>query len=102
MVIETTVDCNDQARGRLRSSRRDIVALAAQLRGDALPGNAAFPRSAIMRAALAPRGRALLGAAALGMALMRPRLLVAVARLAPLTPMLRSVVNRYLVRRIFR
>jgi len=81
---------------RLRLSRTEIVALAKELKGDSGAGGHAFPRSAIMRAAMG------LGGAVLGLTLLRPGLFKALERLAPMAPLLGSVVKRYLVRRIFR
>jgi hypothetical protein len=86
---------------RLRLSRTEIVALAKELKGDSGAGGHAFPRSAIMRAAMGSGGRALLGGAVLGLTLLRPGLFKALERLAPMAPLLGSVVKRYLVRRIF-
>jgi hypothetical protein len=98
MANEAAIDAVE----RLRHSRAQIVALAKELRGDTQPASSAFPRSAIMRAATGSSGRALLGCAALGLALLRPGLFTTLERLAPIAPLLRSVVKRYVVRRIFR
>jgi hypothetical protein len=90
----------DEPRERLRRSRNEIVALAAKLRRDGARANSAFPRSAIMRAATGPTGRKVLGGAALMLALMRPGLLRTAGRMLPVAmPLLRSALNRYLVRR---
>ena len=104
MVIEPPID---QTRARLRQSRVEIVALISEIKdqsqGQAPPGSRGFPRSLLMRAAMGPSGRMLLGGAALALAVLQPRLVPLVIRLprgAPLLPLLRSVVNRYLVRRI--
>jgi hypothetical protein len=91
-----------QTRERLERSRAEIIALAREVRGNASPSDRQFPRSLIMQTLLSPGGRALLGGAALGLGLLRPRMLSAVWRLAPLMPLLRGALNRYLVRRIFR
>jgi hypothetical protein len=95
-------DAASDAVERLRLSRTEIIALAKELRGDTQAGSDAFPRSAIMRAATGSSGRALLSGATLALALLRPGLFTALERLAPMGPLLRSVVKRYLVRRIFR
>jgi len=104
MVIERPID---QTRTRLRQSRVEIVALISEIKdqsqGRVPPGSRAFPRSVLMRAAMGPSGRMLLAGAALALAVLQPRLVPLVIRLtrwAPLLPLLRSVVNRYLVRRI--
>ena len=104
MVIERPID---QTRTRLRQSRVEIVALISEIKdqsqGRVPPGSRAFPRSVLMRAAMGPSGRMLLVGAALALAVLQPRLVPLVIRLtrwAPLLPLLRSVVNRYLVRRI--
>ena len=91
-----------QTRERLRQSRAEIFTLAREIKGGGNPSSSPFPRSLIMRALLSHGGRALLGGAALGLGLLRPRLLMTVWRLAPLAPLLRGALNRYLVRRILR
>jgi hypothetical protein len=91
-----------QTRERLQRSRAEMLALARELKGEGTPSTLAFPRSLLMRALLSNGGRVMLGGAALGLGLLRPRLLVALWRLAPLTPLLRGALNRYLVRRILR
>ncbi|HEY6451926.1 MAG TPA: hypothetical protein VIX87_04945 [Steroidobacteraceae bacterium] len=102
MPSEVSVDPVEQARGRLRRSRAEIVELAQQFRGEVAPSPESFPRSLIMRAATSAGARVLLGGATLSLALLRPGLFAIVNRLVPLTPLLRGAVNRYLVRRIFR
>jgi len=91
-----------QTRERLRSSRAEIFTLARQIKGEGSPNTLAFPRSLIMRALLGQGGRALLGGAALGLGMWGPRWVKALWRLAPLAPLLRGAVNRYVMRRIFR
>ena len=96
------IDSADRARERLRQSRLDIVSLAEALKGDRRRDDDAFPRSFIMRAATGRGGRLIASGAALGLVLARPGLLPIVGRLipwAPLVPVLRTVLNRYLVRR---
>jgi hypothetical protein len=94
----------EQALARLRRSRAEILESLQTLhvprphkrRRDP------FPRSAIMRAALGHNGRMVLGGAAVTLAVLRPRLIpmvVRFARLAPLIPVVRILLNRYLVRR---
>jgi hypothetical protein len=102
MTIAAPHDHADRALERLRQSRLEIVSLAAALRGNRRRDDDAFPRSFIMRAATGRGGRLIAGGAALGLALARPGLLPIVGRLipwAPLVPVLRTVLNRYLVRR---
>ena len=102
MTIRAPEDSVDQVRERLRQSRLDIVSLAQAIRGNRRHDDDAFPRSFIMRAATGRGGRLIASGAALGLALARPGLLPIVGRLipwAPLVPVLRSVLNRYLVRR---
>jgi hypothetical protein len=92
----------DRAQERLRESRLEIVSLAAALKGNRRRDDDAFPRSFIMRAATGRGGKLIASGAALGLALARPGLLPIVGRLipwAPLIPVLRTVLNRYLVRR---
>jgi hypothetical protein len=101
-----------QTRERLRTSRAEFLAVARQMKGDGdgdgegegedRPENTHFPRSAIMRALLGDGGRALWGGAALGLGMWGPRWIRTLWRLAPLTPLLRGALNRYLMRRIFR
>jgi hypothetical protein len=101
-AIGSPQDSADRARERLRQSRLDIVALAEALKGDRRRDDDAFPRSFIMRAATGRGGRLIASGAALGLVLARPGLLPIVGRLipwAPLVPVLRTVLNRYLVRR---
>ncbi len=95
-------DPGDLARERLQQSRLAIVLLAEALKGNRRHGENDFPRSFIMRAATGRGGRLVASGAALGLALARPGLIPIVARLipwAPLLPVLRTVLNRYLVRR---
>jgi hypothetical protein len=95
-----------QTRERLRTSRAEFLAVARQMKGEGegeeRPENTDFPRSAIMRALLGDGGRALWGGAALGLGMWGPRWIRTLWRLAPLTPLLRGALNRYLMRRIFR
>ncbi len=91
-----------RAQERLRESRFEIVSLAEALKGNRRRDDDAFPRSFIMRAATGRGGKLIASGAALGLALARPGLLPIVGRLipwAPLIPVLRTVLNRYLVRR---
>jgi hypothetical protein len=109
MSIEATMmsgaasqDSADRALERLRESRLEIVSLAKALKGNRRQNDEAFPRSFIMRAATGRGGKLMASGAALGLALARPGLLPIVGRLipwAPLIPVLRTVLNRYLVRR---
>ena len=102
MKIAAPHDPAQQALERLRESRLEIVSLAGALKGNRRRHDDAFPRSFIMRAAMGRGGRLIAGGAALGLAIARPGLLPIVARLipwAPLLPVLRTVLNRYLVRR---
>jgi hypothetical protein len=95
-------DAADRAQERLRESRLEIVSLAEALKGNRRRNDEAFPRSFIMRAATGRGGKLIASGAALGLALARPGLLPIVGRLipwAPLIPVLRTVLNRYLVRR---
>lgn len=103
MAIETAgLDPTATARERLQRSRRDIVQSLAALRGDA-PGAAdEFPRSRLMRLAFGRRARVVVSGAALGLAVLRPGWLPLMERWipwTPLVPLLRAVLNRYLVRR---
>ena len=91
-----------RTRERLRASRAEILSAVRQIRGESRPESLTFPRSLIMRALLGQGGRALLGGAALGLGLWRPRLIKTLWRLAPLAPLVRGALNRYLLRRIFR
>jgi hypothetical protein len=102
MAIEVAMDSIETPHERLRRSRAEIVALAKELKRDTPQGSLAFPRSAIMRAATGRTGRTLLAGAALSLALLRPGLLAAVGRSPLAALLLRSVVNRYLVRRFIR
>ncbi len=89
-------------RARLRQSRLDIVQLLAALQGQPQGPADEFPRSRLMRLALGRGGRVLVGGAALSVALLRPGLLPLLGRwvpLAPLVPLLRATLNRYVVRR---
>jgi hypothetical protein len=95
-------DPGDRALDRLRESRLEIASLAQALKGNRRRGEESFPRSFIMRAATGRGGRLIASGAALGLALARPGLIPIVGRLipwAPLIPVLRTVLNRYLVRR---
>jgi hypothetical protein len=92
------------SRDRLRQSRAQIVASlqALQLRRLHHHPEDPFPRSGIMRAAFGHNGRMILGGAALTLALLRPGLIpvaVRFARFAPLVPVVRNLINRYVVRR---
>ena len=92
------------SRDRLRQSRADIVASlqSLQLRRLHHRPEDPFPRSGIVRAALGHNGRLILGGAALTLALLRPGLIPVAARFArfaPLLPLARNLLNRYLVRR---
>jgi len=87
---------------RLQQSRRDIVQLITALRGDGCGVADEFPRSRLMRLAFGRHGRAVVGGAALGLVVLRPGLLPLFGRWipwAPLVPVLRAVLKRYLVRR---
>ncbi len=89
---------------RLRQSRAEIMASLQTLQPRRLHHRPEdpFPRSGIMRAALGHNGRMVLGGAALTLAMLRPGLipLVArIARLAPWVPVVRNLINRYVVRR---
>jgi hypothetical protein len=102
MTDVATQNPGDRARARLQQSRLAIVLLAEALKGNRRHGEDSFPRSFIMRAATGRGGRLIASGAAVGLALARPRLIPIVARLipwAPLLPVLRTVLNRYLVRR---
>jgi len=102
MALTAPPDSADLALQRLRQSRLEIVSLAEALKGNRRRDDDAFPRSFIMRAATGRGGRLIASGAALGLALARPGLLPIVGRLipwAPLVPVLRTVLNRYLVRR---
>jgi len=98
MSSNAPVDGIEHTRARLRASRAEIFRLARELRGDA-PGedSASAYRSHLMRALSGTGGKALLGVAVLAVALLRPRLLLGVVRLAPL---LQPLVIRYLAHRI--
>lgn len=94
----------EASRDRLRRSRAEIVASleSLQLRRLHHRPEDPFPRSGIMRAALGHNGRLILGGAALMLALLRPGLLPVAARFArfaPLVPVVRNLLNRYVVRR---
>jgi len=94
----------ESSRERLRVSREEITASlqALQLRRLHHRPEDPFPRSGIMRAALGHNGRMILGGAALMLALLRPGLIpvaARVARFAPLIPVARNLLNRYMVRR---
>jgi|GEM_PF-3583410 len=91
-----------RTRERLRASRAQLFTLARQIKGESSPDNSLFPRSGIMRALLGQGGNALLGAAALGLGMWGPRWIRVLWRLAPVAPLLRGALNRYLMRRIFR
>ena len=86
---------------RLQRSREEILVVARVLKGGpASHGRSdCFPRSRIMRALTGEQGQKLLGSAALALAMSRPR---TVWRLAALRPLLRPVIIRFLVRRLFR
>jgi hypothetical protein len=103
MSTELREQSIERARERLRQTRAQVVAsLDALKRHPAHRAEDGFPRSAIMRAATGHNGRLVLGGAALTLALLRPGLLpiaARVARLAPWVPVVRNVLNRYLVRR---
>lgn len=102
MNVTAPHDSADLALQRLRQSRLEIVLLAEALKGNRRRDDDAFPRSFIMRAATGRGGKLIASGAALGLALARPGLLPIVGRLipwAPLVPVLRTVLNRYLVRR---
>ena len=95
-------DPADRARERLRQSRLDIVSLAEAIKGDRRRDDDAFPRSVLMRAATGRSGRLIAAVRRWDLTLVRPGLLPIVGRLipwAPWVPVLRSVLNRYLVRR---
>lgn len=102
MTRGVSPDPAERARERLRQSRLDIVSLAEAIKGDRRRDDDAFPRSVLMRALTGRTGRLIAGGAALGLTLVRPGLLPIVTRLIPWAawvPVLRSVLNRYLVRR---
>jgi hypothetical protein len=102
MAIESTADSIERTRARLRQSRAEIFELACALRGGRRHADDAFPRSAIMQLATGRAGRMFAGGALLSLAVLRPGLLPLLGRLipwAPLVSVLRSVLNRYLVRR---
>lgn len=103
MSTETREESIERARDRLRQTRAEVVASLTVIksRHSHQPGDP-FPRSAIMRAAISHNGRLVLGGAAVTLALLRPGLLpiaARVARVAPWIPVVRNVLNRYLVRR---
>jgi hypothetical protein len=90
------------SRERLRRTRAEIVGSLQRLSPARRKRSDAFPRSAIMRAALGHNGRLVLGGAAVTLALLRPRLLpmaMGAARLAPWIPVVSNLLNRYVVRR---
>lgn len=102
MSTDTREESIARTRDRLRRTRADVVASLNILKSRHSPGPDEFPRSAIMRAAIGHNGRLVLGGAALMLALLRPGLLpiaARVARFAPLIPVLRNLLNRYLARR---
>jgi hypothetical protein len=96
MSIDTTLD-------RMRQSRAEIITSLQTLHVHRTPPrDDGFPRSVIMRAMLGHNGRMVLGGAALTLAVLRPGLIpvaARMARLAPLIPLARNLLNRYLVRR---
>jgi hypothetical protein len=98
MSSELPTDRIEQTRARLRRSRAEVFELAHVLVGEG-PANAAdpaFPRSHLMRLATGKGGKVLLWGAALGVALMRPKLLWGVARVATT---LQPLAIRYLMQR---
>ena len=102
MTLTAPPDPADRARERLQQSRLDIVLLVEALKRNRRRDDDAFPRSFIIRAATGRGGKLIASGAALGLLLARPGLLPIVGRLipwAPLAPILRFVLNRYLVRR---
>jgi hypothetical protein len=103
MSIETPEDSIERTLDRMRQSRAEIITSLQTLHVHRTPPrDEEFPRSAIMRAALGHNGRMMLGGAALTLAMLRPGLIpiaVRVARLVPLLPLARNLLNRYLVRR---
>jgi hypothetical protein len=103
MSTDTHEESIERTRERMRQSRAEVVAALSALKGrHSHAADGPFPRSALMRAATGHNGRLVLGGAALTLALLRPGLLpmaARVARFAPWIPLIRNVVNRYLVRR---
>ena len=102
MTMGAAQERADRARERLRQSRLELVSLTQAIKGSRRRDDDAFPRSFVMRAVTGRGGRLVSGGAALGLALARPGLIPIVGRLipwAPLLPVLRTVLNRYLVRR---
>jgi len=102
MTMGAAQERADRARERLRQSRLELVSLTQAIKGSRRRDDDAFPRSFVMRAVTGRGGRLVAGGAALGLALARPGLIPIVGRLipwAPLLPVLRTVLNRYLVRR---
>jgi hypothetical protein len=98
MASEAQIDATCD---RLRRSRHEIFAMAHVLKGDRPPEDTpqGFPRSRIMRALTGEPGRRVLGSAALALAMSRPKM---VWRLAGLAPLLRPVLMRFLMERLFR
>lgn len=98
MSNNAPVDAIEQTRTRLQASRAEIFRLARDLRGDAPgEGSGSAYRSHLMRALSGTGGKAALGVAVLAVALLRPRLLLSLVRLAPLV---QPLVIRYLAHRI--
>ena len=93
------------ALGRLQLTRAEIAEALEALRlhpPSSRRPQPDFPRSALLRAALAPNGRLVLGGAAATLLLLRPGLLLALTRywrVASWLPVARILLNRYLVRR---
>lgn len=95
------------ARERLEATRAEVSEALALLHVDRRGTRdhrerTGFPRSAIMRAAATREGRFAIAAAALGILAVRPGLIPVVwriGRVMPVLPIVRSLLNRYLVRR---
>lgn len=89
---------------RLQLSRAEIADALETLRVHprTRKSPADFPRSVLLRAALAPNGRLILWGAAATLLLLRPSLLMALTRywrVASWLPVARILLNRYVVRR---
>jgi hypothetical protein len=103
MSTDTTRDVSiELARARLRQSRAEIVELATALGGGGRNDQNSFPRSNLMRLATGRSGLLVASGAMLTLGVLRPGLLPLLGRLipwTPLVPVLRTLLNRYLVRR---